>query len=235
MCGRFTLVTKREDLARELGIPGEAIPADLAPRWNIAPSQLVPILLHDGGVRMALFQWGLVPHWAKDPAIGNRMINARSETIAEKPSFKGPLRAQRCLIVADGFYEWHAPGKGGTKGAPRTPYYIRMKDRRPFTFAGLWSKWTAPDGGELLTCTIITGEPNELIADIHHRMPIILPPDHREAWLDPDEHDEDRLLALLGPYDPAAMEMYPVRRHVNSPAHDDPTCVEPAEDESPAG
>jgi putative SOS response-associated peptidase YedK len=224
MCGRFTLVTRRDDLARELGIPREAIPEDLTPRWNIAPSQLVPIVRQDEEVRMALFQWGLVPSWAKDPKIGNRMINARAETIAEKPSFKGPFRAKRCLVVADGFFEWTAAGKG-----PKTPYYIRMKDGRPFTFAGLWSRWKTPDGGELLTCTIITGEPNGLISEIHHRMPIILPPEHRAAWLDPDQRDEEFLLALLRPYDPDEMTMHPVGPWVNSPAHDDPRCIEPAD------
>ncbi len=227
MCGRFTLIARRDDLARDLGIPREAIPEDLKPRYNIAPSQPVPILLDDGEIRFALFQWGLVPHWAKDPAIGNRMINCRSETITEKPTFRGPFRKQRCLIIADGFYEWFAQEKGTAK----IPYYIRMKSGRPFTFAGLWSRWTAPDGEELLTCTIITGEPNEMISEIHHRMPIIVPPDHRTAWLDPEQKSEEYLLGLLRPYDPEAMEMFPVTRWVNSPAHDDPQCVEPAPEE----
>jgi putative SOS response-associated peptidase YedK len=225
MCGRFTLVTRRDDLARELGLPRDAVPDELLPRWNIAPSQRVPIVLHDGEIRMALFQWGLVPHWAKDPAIGNRMINARRETIAEKPSFREPFRKQRCLIVADGFYEWHAPKGGG----PREPWYIRMKSRKPFTFAGLWSSWKTPEGGELLTCTIITGEPNRMISEIHHRMPVILPPEHRAAWLDPEQQDVELLQGLLRPHDPDAMEMYRVTRRVNSPSHDDPGCIEPSE------
>jgi putative SOS response-associated peptidase YedK len=225
MCGRFTLITRREDLAADLGIPGTAVPVTLRPRYNIAPSQLVPILLHDGGVRMALYQWGLIPSWAKDPAIGNRMINARQETVAEKPSFRGPFRSQRCLIIADGFYEWAAPESGG----PRTPYYIRRKDGKPFTFAGLWSRWKSPEGDEILTCTIITGEPNDLIAKIHRRMPVILPPENREAWLNPEEQDGQKLLSLLRPHDPEAFKMFPVSRHVNSPAHDDPGCIEPLE------
>lgn len=225
MCGRFTLVTRREDLASQLGIPLDAVPRDLRPRYNIAPSQLVPILIHDEGVKMALFQWGLIPHWAKDPSIGSRMINARRETLAEKPSFRGPLKKQRCLILADGFYEWHE----SEKGKPKVPHYIRLKSKKPFTFAGLWSKWRAPDGAEVLTCTIVTDEANELISRIHHRMPVILPEAARDQWLDPANEDVDALLAILKPYLPEEMEMFPVTRRVNSPSNDDEGCLAPAE------
>jgi putative SOS response-associated peptidase YedK len=225
MCGRYTLVTRREDLAKDLGIPVESIPAELKPRYNIAPSQLVPILLQDGGIRFALFQWGLIPHWAKDPSIGNRMINARMETLAEKPSFRGSLKRKRCLVLADGFYEWHET----VKGKPKVPYYIRLKSRKPFTFAGLWSSWTDPSGEEVLTCTIITGSSNELISAIHHRMPIILPEHVRTMWLDPGVEDVEALLSILRPLASEEIEMFPVTRHVNSPSNDDPGCVEPAD------
>jgi putative SOS response-associated peptidase YedK len=223
VCGRYTLITDAEALARELGLARDAVLEKLQPRYNIAPSQLVPVLLEDGGLRLALFQWGLIPSWAKDPAIGNRMINARRETVAEKPSFKGSFLGKRCLVLADGFYEWHEP----EKGRPKVPHYIRLKSRRPFTFAGLWSSWTDPSGEEVLTCTIITGEPNELIGTIHRRMPVILPPEVRDVWLDPDNRDPDALLELLQPYAADLMEMHPVSRHVNSPRNDDPVCIEP--------
>jgi putative SOS response-associated peptidase YedK len=226
MCGRFTLITPARELARELGLPYETVLAGLEPRYNIAPSQLVPVLLAEGGVHMALFQWGLIPHWAKDPSVGNRMINARGETITEKPSFRRPFMKRRCLVLADGFFEWHEKEKGRAK----TPYYIRLKSRKPFTFAGVWSSWTSPSGVDVLTCTIITGEANELIAKIHQRMPVIVPPGMREVWLDPENQDTESLRALLKPFAPEEMEMFPVSRHVNSPRNDDPFCVEPAED-----
>ncbi len=223
MCGRFTLITRREDLARELGLPPDAIPEDLRPRYNIAPAQLVPILVKDRELRFAFFRWGLVPHWAEDPSIGSRMINARRETLAEKPSFRAPLASQRCLIIADGFYEWHER----EKGRPKVPYYIRLKSKKPFTVAGLWSSWTAPNGEEILTCTIVTGTPNELISAIHHRMPVILPEGARDVWLDPANRDVPALLELLTPLSAEPMEMFPVSRRVNSPANDGPSLLEP--------
>ena len=181
MCGRYTLTTQKQDLAAELDLdPGVVL--DLEPRWNIAPTQEVPILLKDEGVRMALYRWGLVPPWAKDPTVGSRMINARSETLAERASCRDALRSQRCLVLADGFYEWHA----GEEGQPKVPHYIRLKSRKPFTFAGLWAKWRGASGQDLYTCTIITGDANELVGKIHHRMPIVIPPANRDAWLDPD-------------------------------------------------
>jgi putative SOS response-associated peptidase YedK len=223
MCGRYTLTTQKQDLAAELDLdPGVVL--DLEPRWNIAPTQEVPILLKDEGVRMALYRWGLVPPWAKDPTVGSRMINARSETLAERASFRDALRSQRCLVLADGFYEWHA----GEEGQPKVPHYIRLKSRKPFTFAGLWAKWRGASGQDLYTCTIITGDANELVGKIHHRMPIVIPPANRDAWLDPDHGDPESLLALLRAEDPQELEMYPVSRFVNSPANDGPECVEAA-------
>lgn len=226
MCGRYSLTTQREDLARALDLPLDAVLDPLAPRYNIAPTQPVPVLVNDGGTRMVLRRWGLVPDWARDPAIGNRLINARRETLADKPSFRDSFLRKRCLVIADGFYEWHEARKGN----PKVPYYIRMRDHSPFTFAGLWSRWRARDGEDLLTCAIVTGEPNELVRSVHDRMPVILPAERRNAWLDPELRDERKLAALLDTLDAGAMEMTPVSRHVNSPEHDDPECIRPVEE-----
>lgn len=234
MCGRYSLTTTRYDLARELGLPLDAVPEELVPRWNVAPSQGVPVLRQDAALRLDMMQWGLVPHWAKDPAIGNRMINARAETLDEKPAYRDAFRSRRCLLPADGFYEWApAPGRG-----PKTPHYIRLKGGGVFTFAGLWSRWRAPDGTPLLSCTIVTSEPNELVANVHDRMPAILPADRRAAWLAPDHDDPESLRPLLATLPADLLEMIPVSRHVNSTDHDDPACIEPAtgtDDEVPPG
>jgi len=229
MCGRYTLTTRKQDLAAELALdPG--IVLDLEPRWNIAPTQEVPILLKDAGIRMALFRWGLVPPWAKDPTVGSRLINARSETLSERASFRDALRERRCLVLADGFYEWQP----GAPGRPKVPHYIRLKSRRPFTFAGLWARWRGKAGRDLYTCTIITGDSNELVGRIHSRMPIVIPPENRDAWLDPEHREAESLLALLRAADPSEMEMFPVSRRVNSPHHEGPECVEPVEPEAAA-
>ncbi|MBZ0268807.1 SOS response-associated peptidase, partial [bacterium] len=243
MCGRYSLTTTRVDLARELGLPIEAIPEEFAPRWNIAPTQPVPALRH--GLRFDLLQWGLIPEWSKDPSIGSRMINARAETLDEKPSFRDAFRKRRCLVPADGFYEWKPGtpaaagaegGQGGAAGAAKrrrsgrakTPYYIRMKSGGVFTFAGLWAFWRGADGHGIASCTIVTGEPNPMVATVHDRMPVIVPPEHREAWLDPEHRDPESLRPLLRTYPEDVMEMYPVTRHVNTPANDDAACIEPA-------
>lgn len=225
MCGRYTLKTERESLLRALGLTPGSAPSALPPRYNIAPTQLVPILLDDGGVRMALHHWGLVPEWAPDPSIGNRLINARGESLAEKRAFRDAFRQRRCLVIADGFYEWHEV----EKGKPKVPYYIRMRNEEPFTFAGLWSRWKRRSGGELLTCTIVTQDSNELIGRIHPRMPAIIPPEKRAEWMDPGNRDVEALLGLLAPYDAERMEMYEVTRYVNSPQHEGELCIRPAE------
>jgi putative SOS response-associated peptidase YedK len=221
MCGRYTLTTRKEDLAVELAVdPGVVL--DLEPRWNIAPTQEVPILLKDVGIRMALFRWGLVPPWAKDPVVGSRMINARSETLADRASFRDALRERRCLVLADGFYEWLR----GEAGRPKIPHYIRLRSGRAFTFAGLWSKWRGPAGQDLYTCTIVTGESDALVGRIHDRMPVVIPPALRDAWLDPGHRDPESLLALLRAARPEEMEMFPVSRWVNKPDHEGPQCIE---------
>jgi putative SOS response-associated peptidase YedK len=170
---------------------------------------------------MKQMRWGLIPSWAKDPSIGNRMINARAETIAEKPAFRAALKKRRCLIPADGFFEWQKLGN------VKQPVRIVLKSRQPFGFAGLWEQWVAPDGEGILSCTIITTEANELLKPIHDRMPVILMQDVEAVWLDPKIQETEKLLPLLRQYPPEQMEFYPVSREVNSPAHDTPDCIVP--------
>ncbi len=227
MCGRYTLQTKRIDLARELGVP-ESDLLELPPRWNIAPSQPVPILRARSGrgaagTEAALVAWGLIPEWASDPRIANNLINARMESLAEKPAFADSFRERRCLVPADGFYEWAPLGGDG----PRYPHYIRLASGRPFTFAGLWSRWRDPTGAPRETCTIVTRPPNEAIARLHDRMPAILAPEARAAWLDSVQRDPKALLDLLSPLPSELFEIHPVGRRVNSPDHDDASCIEP--------
>ena len=220
MCGRYSLTASTVKLAEEFKLAGAHL-KEIQPQYNIAPSQAVPVLIVAPQLCMELFRWGLIPSWAKDPAIGNRMINARKETLVEKPSFRAPFQKQRCLILGDGFYEWKQEGR------VKTPYYIRLKSKAPFGFAGLWSKWTHPNGNEIYSCTIITGEPNELLKPIHNRMPVILLPERRDEWLDPSHQDTKGLIDLLEPYPAEEMEAYPVSRLVNSPEHNRPECLEP--------
>jgi len=220
MCGRYTLRTPVEKLAEEFGLEDSSV--DLPPNYNVAPTQgVAAVLAENGHRRLEVLRWGLIPPWADDPQIGSRMINARAETAHEKPSFRRAFRERRCLIPADGFYEWKRTN--GTK----QPYYIHMKEGRPFAFAGLWESWREEDGPEVRSCAILTTRPNALASEIHDRMPVILPAGTREAWLDP-EAEKEELLALLEPYPEDEMEAYPVSRYVNSPQNNDPRCVEPA-------
>ncbi len=219
MCGRFTLTTNLGAIAARVGVArflGEGVA-----RYNIAPTQTVIVVNDDGTRQLTQMQWGLIPSWAKDPAIGNRMINARAETVATKPAFRVAFRKRRCVIPADGFYEWRPLGRR------KQPVYIALKSREPFGFAGLWESWTAPDGGEVKSCTIITTEANEILKPIHHRMPVILTREGESVWLDPTIQDPERLLPLLKPYPPHEMEAYPVSTKVNSPTNDGPECVFP--------
>ena len=210
MCGRFTLRTNIDTIAQVFGVePSLAVP----PRYNIAPTQEVVSILRNGTMHLDQLRWGLIPSWAKDETIGNRMINARAETLAEKPSFKRLLRSKRCLVVADGFYEWRQEAGSKTK----TPMYITLKDDMPFAFAGLWDLWSSPDGEQIRSCTIVTTEPNELMASIHNRMPVILLPEAREQWLDGALHDEHVLSRLLVPCPAEVMTARPVSRLVNDP------------------
>lgn len=222
MCGRFTLTVDPAQLQADFGLEAPP-PADLTPRYNIAPTQPVAVIPNETPRRMEWFQWGLVPGWAKDPKIGASLINARGETVAEKPAFRAAFKRRRCLVLADGFYEWKREGAGAR--APKTPMYIQLADGRPFAFAGLWEAWTAPDGQLRRTCTIITTTPNALMAPIHDRMPVILPPAAYAAWLTPGDLPAPEALAWLQPYDPAAMTARPVSTRVNNPRFDDPAIL----------
>lgn len=222
MCGRFTLTVDPAQF--QDAFPGFLFPAQFAPRYNIAPSQPVLAIPNDERSAADFFIWGLIPMWAKDPSIGARLINARSETLAEKPSFRGSFKYKRCLILADGFYEWKTVAGKKTK----IPYYIHMNDRHPFAFAGLWDSWESPDGSSLKTCTIITTEPNELMATLHNRMPAILHPRDYVKWLDPSPQTPESLLPLLKPYPADAMTAYPVSTLVNKPGNDSPELIVPA-------
>jgi len=211
MCGRFTLTIDINRVAQRFGV---APSIQVAPRYNVAPTQDVVAIMRNGTAHLDLLRWGLIPSWAKDASGGVRMINARAETLAEKPSFKRLLHGRRCLVVADGFYEWKQE-QGG-----KTPMYITLKDQEPFAFAGLWDSWNSPEGQQVRTCTIITTEPNELMASIHNRMPTILPQQAIEEWLDPAQRDDQALLSLLKPYSADEMAARPVSRKVNNPKYD---------------
>jgi putative SOS response-associated peptidase YedK len=203
MCGRFTLGATAADLARQFDLP--TVP-DWTPRYNVAPSQTVAAVIQHQETGNREFQglrWGLVPSWAKDPAIGNRMINARSETAATKPAFRKALRERRCLILADGFYEWKR------EGARKQPYYLTLRDGQPFAFAGLWDRWHPPEGASRETCAILTTAANDLVRSVHDRMPVILPPEAYDGWLDTTVRDADHVQALLTPYPAEAMSTYP--------------------------
>jgi putative SOS response-associated peptidase YedK len=222
MCGRFTLAAEEADLEAEF--EGVQFPAHFAKRYNIAPSQPVLAIPNDGKRTADFFVWGLVPSWAKDPSIGNRLINARGETLAEKPAFRASYKYKRCLILADGFYEWKSTP--GTK--LKVPHYIQMADRRAFGLAGLWSEWHAPDGSELRTCSIVTSTPNAILAPIHNRMPVILRVEDRPAWLDPAPKSPEDLGRFLQPYPAGRMRAFAVTTLVNNPAVDRAECVLPA-------
>jgi putative SOS response-associated peptidase YedK len=222
MCGRFTLTVNPAEVQEAFST--YTFPQQFAPRFNIAPTQPVLVIPNDDQNTADFFVWGLIPMWAKDPSIGNRMINARAETLEEKPAFRGSLKYKRCLVLADGFYEWKA--SEGKK--VKTPFFIHMKDRKPFAFAGLWDSWNSPDGSLVRSCTIITTEPNELTSIIHNRMPVILHPRDYARWLDPSPQTPDQLKPLLKPFPADLMNAYPVSPLVNTPANDKPELVVPA-------
>lgn len=222
MCGRFTLTVDPAELQEQFG--DYIFPPQFAPRFNIAPSQPVLVIPNDGHKKANFFLWGLIPSWAKDPAIANRLINARGETLAEKPSFRGSYKYKRCLILADGFFEWQV--QPGTKS--KTPYFIHMKDRQPFAFAGLWDEWQGPDGSQVRTCTIITTSPNNLMMPLHNRMPVIIHQDAYAQWLEKSPQTPENLQPLIKPYPSDEMTAHPVSTLVNNPANDRAECVVPA-------
>lgn len=220
MCGRFTLALPTDDL--QLALPWLDVPADMPPRYNIAPSQPVAVVPNNNLRQIEFFRWGLIPSWAKDHKIGYRMINARAETLAQKPSFRAAYRRRRCLVLADGFYEWQ-----GAKGTAKTPHHIRLESGAPFALAGLWETWHSPDGSVIPSCTIITTQPNTLVAPIHNRMPVILPPEAYEEWLASGERTPAELQPLLVPFPAELMVAHPISRLVNNPKNDQPECILP--------
>jgi len=217
MCGRFAFYSPSEAAAALFGVKAMV---EVAPRYNIAPTQFVAAIRRDEDNKpeLAMLRWGLVPFWAKDPSIGNRMINARSETVAEKPSFRNAYRKRRCLVLADGFYEWRKDGD------VKTPYFISLKDGSPFAFAGLWESWTSKETDESLkTTAIITAPASGMMAELHHRMPVVVKPAAAERWLcgDPDLLDE----AIAAP---PAFRAWPVDRRVNNARNEGVELIEPA-------
>jgi putative SOS response-associated peptidase YedK len=209
MCGRYTLRTSAADLAEVFAVLNAI---EWTPRFNIAPTQTVVAVRQNGQRDFALLRWGLIPSWASDPKIGNRMINARADTVATKPSFRSAFKSRRCLIATDGFYEWQK------KGDAKQPFFIHRKDDQPFAFAGIWERWKR-EGEGIESCAIITTDANDLMKPLHDRMPVIIPPEEYDRWLaEPDT-------GLLQPYPRDDLEAYPVATIVNSPRNERPECV----------
>ncbi len=221
MCGRFSLGASATTLVAQFDL-FEA--PSWSPRYNIAPTQEVLVVVKDPATvrrQARLYRWGLIPSWAKDLAIGNQLINAQAETAASKPAFRVAFRKRRCLILADGFYEWKKEGR------PKQPFHIRLRDGRPFAFAGLWERREGPERKAIESCTILTTTPNEILHPLHHRMAVIMASADYDLWLDPAIQEVDRLQPLLRPYPSEEMKAYAVSTRVNNPANDHPECVEP--------
>ncbi len=225
MCGRFTLALTPEELAEAFDLID--VPDDAGPRYNIAPTQQVAAITSEAPEIAQMLKWGLIPSWAKDPSMGAKLINARAETVASKPSFRSAYERRRCLILADGFYEWKR------EGTARRPHRIRLGTGAPLTFAGLWESWQSPAGPQVRTCTIITTTANELVEEVHTRMPVIVSPDDRGTWLEEDGGGRESA-RLLRPYPAEEMVLEPVGTRVNSVHNDDPSCLVPVQMELPA-
>ena len=219
MCGRFTITIEPAFFQQELDLG--KVPAEWTPRYNAAPSQDIPVVLDKDNRDVEMLRWGLIPFWAKDEKIGYRMINARSETIQEKPSFRNAFMQRRCLILADGFFEWQKQ----SGSAPKVPFYFQLADGAPFAFAGIWEAWNPSPNVQVRSCTIITTEPNNLVAMAHNRMPVILDKDLMWDWL--DEKPAEALQAMLAPYPAEKMRAHPVGLAVNNPKNDSEECVRP--------
>ena len=219
MCGRFTITIEPVFFQQELDLG--KVPAAWTPRYNPAPTQHIPVVLNTDTRDVEMLRWGLIPFWAKDEKIGYRMINSRSETIQEKPSFRNAFKQRRCLILTDGFYEWQKQ----SGSAPKVPFYFQLADGAPFAFAGIWETWTPPQDAEVRSCSIITTTPNELVAIAHDRMPVILDKGMMWNWL--EEKPVDDLQAMLVPYPAEKMRAHPVGLAVNNPKNDSEECIRP--------
>ena len=222
MCGRFEIHSAIEIIAEIFGITDRDI--EYSPSYNIAPSQDILIVINDGKRRLVKSRWGFVPSLSRDLDTGYRMINARAETAANSKAFKAAFEKQRCLVVADGFYEWRK------EGATKKPFYIRLKSRRPFGFAGLYNVWMSPDGKPLTTSTIVTVDANELVMPIHNRMPAIAPADKYDLWLDPRVKDSSAVSSVLTPYPSGEMELFPVTPKVNSVKYNSSESIKPRDE-----
>lgn len=218
MCGRYTLSATPEAIQQAFDL--EAVPDGLTPRYNIAPTQAIPIITNESPRMLTFVTWGLIPSWAKDTSMSAKLINARAETLSEKPSFRSAYKYRRCLVPADGFYEWLTDGKA------KRPQYIYRRDRALFAFAGLWERWNSPDGSEVLSATIITTEPNATIAPLHHRMAVMLDPSDYRTWLDADA-EPAVLQALLRPAPDDLLVYHEVSPAVNNARYDSPDMIEP--------
>lgn len=222
MCGRYTITISLDELYEIFMVDavGGYNPSVYKPRYNVAPTQMVPAIIgHEGKRKLGELRWGLIPAWAKDEKIGYQTINAKAETVADKPAFRTSFQRKRCLIPADGFYEWKK------SGAAKQPYRILMKDRPAFAMAGLYDTWTTPEGNKISSCTIITTTPNELMVDIHDRMPVILRLEDEAAWLDRSNQDVGLLKSMLKPYDAAKMRAYPVSSAVGNVKNNGPELI----------
>lgn len=221
MCGRFVTDSNISVIKKVFNV--KEVLSDVAPSYNIAPSQDVAIVVKDGVNKLMTCRWGFIPSWSKDESVGYKLINARAETVAVKPMLKAAFDKHRCLIVADGFYEWRKKDK------VKTPVYIHHTSGEPLGLAMLYNVWTSPDGRHICTCTIITADSNEMVEPIHNRMPVIIPRDKQEMWLEPDTVDNTALLSLLKPYPPEELELYDVSTKVNSPRYNSVECIRPLE------
>ena len=222
MCGRFTLFAPYYEIVERFNIEAAFEENDYIPSYNIAPSQQVVAVINDGVKnRLGYLRWGLIPPWAKDEKIGYKMINARAETVTEKPSYRNAFKNKRCIIPADSFYEWQKIDGG------KVPMRIKLKTDGIFGIAGLWESWTSPEGKSIYTCTAITTQPNRLVEPIHNRMPVILRPEDEAAWLDPANKDSDFLGNMLKPFDESQMEAFAVSANVNSPKNNDHSLIVP--------
>ena len=216
MCGRYSIFTPTDTLKIRFNVPrAEA----LQPTYNAAPTQNLPVILNSEPTTIKLCRWGLIPSWAKEERIGNRMINARAETLLQKPSFRTPFKKQRCLVLTDGFYEWEKTSAG------KIPHRVSMRDNKPFAFAGIWEVWRTPDGEEVMSFSIITTEPNDLMKPLHNRMPVIIKQANEEKWL--QEIDISEAQKMLEPYPLEDLEAYPISTLVNSPKNNSEDIIKP--------